>query len=107
LNRETIPFPTKLRRQALCVYSNLLAIKVKAGTLALLDQMKPKIDTLTEIDGAKVLEYLRLTLNQKRTGATRHLIGGQDQPNSMALLFANTKRIKIIICSIATEIGTH
>ncbi len=41
--------------------------------------MKAKIDTLTEIDGAKVLEYLRLTLNQKRTGATRHIIAGQEQ----------------------------
>lgn len=39
--------------------------------------MKPYIDKLTEIAGAKILEYLTLTDKEKRTGNTTHHIVGK------------------------------
>jgi hypothetical protein len=41
--------------------------------------MLPDIDTMTELGGAKILEYLTLTLEQKRAGNTSHVIGGKEQ----------------------------
>mgnify|MGYP001603756822 CR=1 FL=1 len=41
--------------------------------------MKPDIDILTEIGGAKILEFVTLTSANKSTGATRHIIGEQEQ----------------------------
>lgn len=41
--------------------------------------MKQDIGTFTELGGAKILKYLTLTLEQKRTGNTTHLIGEKEQ----------------------------
>lgn len=47
--------------------------------------MKPDIETLTEIGGAQILEFVTLTLDEKRTGATKHIIGGQEQTDFYGL----------------------
>lgn len=47
--------------------------------------MKPDINKLTEIGGAKILEFVTLTSENKRTGATKHIIGGQEQTDFSGL----------------------
>jgi hypothetical protein len=54
--------------------------------------MKLDINTLTEIGGVQILEFVRLTSEQKRTGDTKHIIGGQEQSVFFGLSqFANLK----------------
>jgi hypothetical protein len=36
------------------------------------------IDNMTELGGAKILEFVALTLEEKRTGNTKHIIAGDE-----------------------------
>jgi len=59
--------------------------------------MNPNIDTITEIGGAKILEYLTLTSEEKNTGYTKHIIEGQEQ----------TKFDGLVICQYENEEGVY
>lgn len=53
--------------------------------------MNIDIDTISQIGGAQILEFVILTSDQKRTGATKHIIGGIEHTDFYGLAICQYK----------------
>ena len=69
--------------------------------------MKPDIDGLTEIGGAKILEFLTLTSENKGLVQQNTLSVDKNKRIFLDSQFANMKGMIVFICCIVTRTGMN